>query len=175
MYWWNVSKLAEDFQQDRVDEKERFNYYLATSIVAGSISQLVSFFGWAKVLHLITAAMILLIALIGIIFCHKANKRGDDADFVARMVCLSWPVGVKVLLLLLALCSIISVALGLFVHLFDVFFVFYYFESYAEVAAFRKQMAGDSISFLYFMFGILYFICYYRMLHKYVKIIASSK
>ncbi len=30
MYWLNVSKLAEDLREGRVDERERFKYYLAT-------------------------------------------------------------------------------------------------------------------------------------------------
>jgi hypothetical protein len=31
MYWWNVSKLAEDLREGRVEEKERFKYYFAYS------------------------------------------------------------------------------------------------------------------------------------------------
>jgi hypothetical protein len=95
MYWWNVSKLAEDFQQDRVNEKERFKYYLATSIVAGGVSQLVWFLGWAKPLHLITAAVILPVTIIGIALRYRANRGNDNADFIARMVCLSWPIGIR--------------------------------------------------------------------------------
>ena len=37
MYWWNVSQLAQDFQEGRVEEKERFKYYLAYSIVTAVV------------------------------------------------------------------------------------------------------------------------------------------
>ena len=168
MYWWNVSKLAEDFQQDRVDEKERFKYYLATSIVAGSISQLVSFFGWAKPLHLITAAVILPITSIGIALCYRANRGNDNADFIGRMVCLSWPVCIR----LFVLCIIISFMVGFFVQGCCVGL---YIGPETDMAAVTRSIISEYISFCYLIFGILYFICYYWMLHKYVKIIASSK
>lgn len=32
MYWWNITKLADDLRDDRVDEEERFKYYLAAFI-----------------------------------------------------------------------------------------------------------------------------------------------
>ncbi len=32
MHWWNISKLAEDLREGRVDEKERFRYFLPSFI-----------------------------------------------------------------------------------------------------------------------------------------------
>lgn len=32
MYWWKTSKLVEDLREGRVDEKERFKYFMATLV-----------------------------------------------------------------------------------------------------------------------------------------------
>ncbi len=174
MYWWKVSKLAEDFRQDRVDEKERFKYLLASAIVAGSGAQLVSYFGWGKVLHIITAAAMVPITIIETMQCFRTNRSGDNSDFIGRMVCLSWPISIKVLVLLLTLFAIIGFTFGLFIHTFNVFFAFYY-ASNTGMGAFDKRMAGEVVSLLYLDFGIPYLICYYWILRKCVRIISTSR
>ena len=96
MYWWNASKLAEDLREGRVDEKERFKYFLAT------------FFAWSLLVHalfffskvqfsietLIFPAVNLTVIVLGIILCYRINRSGDNTDFVGRIVCLGWPVGI---------------------------------------------------------------------------------
>ena len=65
MYWWNVSKLAEDFQQDRVDEKERFKYFLAATIGWTAVLEIASYSGSAfKLLDLTHSAIMLILELI---------------------------------------------------------------------------------------------------------------
>ncbi len=96
MYWWNASKLAADFREGRVDEKERFKYYLATVITWNVVVQTVFRYGdvsWRE--HLLYALVMLIITGVGTVLCFRANKRGDDTDFVPRIICLGWPVGIR--------------------------------------------------------------------------------
>ena len=89
MYWWNVSKLAEDLREGRVDEKERFKVlsrdfyrrYLAGQLFFNSGDTF-------SIERLISVTVILAFTVIGIIVCYKANKSGDNTDFIARMICL---------------------------------------------------------------------------------------
>lgn len=89
------------------------------------------------------------------------------------MVCLSWPIGLKLSVLRLLLFVIIVIFLVIFLHSCNTFFVFYYSD--ADMTGIDKCVASEAVSFLYLVFGILYFICYYWILRKYVRIIATPK
>ena len=96
MYWWNASKLAEDLREGRVDEKERFKYFLATVALWILAVKLLPFPGGASGVEAwISAAVNVTAAFIGISLCYMVNKRGDNRDFIARMICLGWPAGIK--------------------------------------------------------------------------------
>jgi hypothetical protein len=116
MYSWHVSKLAEDLRDGRVDEKERFKYYLATFVAWNLAAHLFFLHGGDafSIERLISVTVILAFSVIGIILCYKANKSGDNTDFIARMICLGWPIGVQVVVMIstLALASAVAVSLG---------------------------------------------------------------
>jgi len=96
MYWWNVSKLAEDLREGRVDEKERFKYFLA-SFIAWNVALLVFYYfgGLGSIENLVYVVVSLVSAIVGICLCYRANNKGDKIDFIPRMICLSWPVGIQ--------------------------------------------------------------------------------
>jgi len=97
MYWLNKSALVEDFRERRVDEKERFKYFLATFITGMIIVQLLICGGNAfRIEQLAYAATNLVAIVTGIIICYRANKKGDNTDFIARMICLGWPIGIEI-------------------------------------------------------------------------------
>ncbi len=96
MYWWRVSKLAIDLREGRVDEKERFKYFLATFTAWVLIIQMLP--AWRSVLsadHLASVALNLGAGVIGIFLCYMVNKRLDNSDFIPRMICLGWPTAVQ--------------------------------------------------------------------------------
>jgi hypothetical protein len=118
MYWLNVSKLAEDLREGRVDEKERFKYFVAT-FVAWTIAARVLFFpGPVTPDTLLSAAVSLILAVAGIFYCYGVNRRGDNTDFIGRMICLGWPVAVWLLMLFSGLFLI----MGFFFCLLGVIF-----------------------------------------------------
>jgi hypothetical protein len=50
------------------------------------------------------------VTIIGLLACYQANSRGDGKDLVARFICMSWPVGLKILVCWFVLglvCSLI--------------------------------------------------------------------
>ena len=156
MYWWNVSKLAENFREDPVDEKERFKYYLATVIVWTAFSQLSSHAGSTfKFVELVYAIVMVTGTIVGTIICYRANSSGDNTDFIGRMVCLSWPISIKI-----------------FAFFVTVGFVFLFIGGILTGGDISSGSAGD---IFFVVAAILVWICYYRMLYKYVRIIASSK
>jgi hypothetical protein len=159
MYWWNVSKLAEDFRDGRVEERERLKYYLATSIswTLGRLPILNSGSTF-KMEHLIAAVLVVASTIIGIILCYRANKSGDNTDFIGRMVCLSWPIGIKVGVLFSAFMIVFLIIFGIAV----------------------MQTGFDSGALKYFTvattIGIAFLqVCFYWLLYKYVTLIAHAK
>jgi hypothetical protein len=96
MYWWNVSKLAEDLREGRVDEKERFKYFVA-SLVAWTLAGLFIVYspGPFDTTLPLSAAAYLIMAIFGTVFCYRANKSGDNADFMPRMICLGLPAAIQ--------------------------------------------------------------------------------
>jgi len=106
MYFWNVKSLANDFKENKITERQKMRYYLFVSILIECILQLhnimpntthskwsISYFGW------IYFGMSLLICLLGTIWCYQANHQGDDQDFISRMVCLSQPIGIRLVVI----------------------------------------------------------------------------
>jgi uncharacterized membrane-anchored protein YitT (DUF2179 family) len=108
MYWWNASKLAEDLREGRVDEKQRFNYFLATFIALTLVVHVFSHYGALfPGERLIPVALNLIFTVIGISLCYRANKSGDNKDFIARIICLGWPSGIRTMVLVLALALLV--------------------------------------------------------------------
>jgi hypothetical protein len=110
MHWWNVSKLAEDLREGRVDEKERFKYFVA-SLVAWALAGLFVVYspGPFDTRLPLSAAAYLIMAILGTVFCYRANKSGDDADFIPRMICLGLPTAIQFAAFLASLLLTIGV------------------------------------------------------------------
>jgi hypothetical protein len=97
MYFFRASKLADDLREGRVGEKERFKYYLAMLIGWSLIGQLFYSSGTTfntKESISVTANPATIV--IATILCYLLNKRGDNTDFIPRMICLGWPVGILI-------------------------------------------------------------------------------
>ena len=104
MYWWNVKALANELKAKKVPQLEKFKYFFATSIVAALLFEFVYL---VPLLQEVTTldvagslAYIILVAL-GIIVCYKANKGGDNKEFIDRFICLSWPIGIRIFVIII--------------------------------------------------------------------------
>lgn len=166
MYWWNVGKLAEDLREGRVDEKERFRYYLATFIACGIAAQLLIYLGGPfDVDRVISAAVNLTMAIICIILCYKTNKSGDDSDFIPRMICLGWPVGIRCLVMF---SSILFFMLAFFIFLGE-------WGSGSLLFAIADRLRKILIAFFAGEAAILFILPYYLMVLGHVASVAQAK
>jgi hypothetical protein len=110
MYWWNASKLAEDLQEGRVDERERFKYFLATFIGWALVTHLFVYYaGSFEFLRLVPLALSVAAGGLGIYLCYKANKAGDNKDFIGRMICLGWPCAFRTIAIGVVMFAIVLV------------------------------------------------------------------
>lgn len=91
MYWWNVRQLANDFKEERVSERERFKYVLGTWLAFSAVG----FFPGRELgtSELVAGVIGVLVTIVGTTLCYRANARGENRDFVARFLCLAWPLG----------------------------------------------------------------------------------
>lgn len=70
MYWWNAQKLTEDLREGRVDEKERFKYFLATFI---ALNILVYSGNAFSLEDLVSTGLSLAVIVIGTILCYRVK------------------------------------------------------------------------------------------------------
>lgn len=159
MYWWNAAKLAEDFREGRVGEKERLKYFLATSILWALGSQPFFYYDRTfKIMDLISAAIFVAITIVGTLLCYRANRSGDNSDFIGRMICLSWPIGIKL--------AVLFATIGLVVFLF---------AGTLLVSALRGEFTAKTGDVLVEIFCYFIGICYYRLIYKYISLVAHAK
>jgi hypothetical protein len=158
MYWWKVSKLAQDFREGRVEEKERFKYYLATTILWTLGTQPFLYYGSTfKIADLISAAATVTVTIVGIFLCYRANKNGDNTDFIGRIICLGWPIAIRLVALFSALTLI--------------------FLALADIGAWavRSDFDVTNEESIWEIGGVLLMISFYWLLYKYVTLIAHAK
>ena len=107
MYFWNTRALINDFKRDRVDDGEKFKYLLAW-FVSLSLSVFIKYFKdlhWgisgvgSGVQHELKNVIEILFLLAGIILAYSINRAGDNRDFNNRLICISWPIYFKLLIL----------------------------------------------------------------------------
>ena len=99
------------------------------------------------------------VVCIGTFLCYRGNRSGDNTDFIGRMICLAWPIGIK----LLALTVVIGLAIGPVVYLtYSVGTTLdFSLNQIREVVSVEEVVCRRA-------FGILNF----WLLYKYVKLVA---
>lgn len=105
MYWWNIKALANELKANKVPQYEKFKYFFAFMLVDAILFEFVYLFPLQegpKVLDYVDSLAIISITLLGIILCYKANKKGDNKEFIDRFICLSWPIGVRLFVIFIA-------------------------------------------------------------------------
>ncbi|AFM22864.1 hypothetical protein [Desulfomonile tiedjei] len=152
MYWWNVSKLAEDLREGRVQEKERFKYYIAAILMYSIVLELAPFFPETfNMVEFISSAVGVIITIAGTILCYRVNRNGDNTDFIGRMICLSWPVSIKIGVLFSAIFIVTKTL---------------FHATFGIDANFRPVVAA---------FDMPLEVFFYWLLYKYVKLVARPK
>jgi hypothetical protein len=163
MYWWNVSQLAEDLREGRVEEKERFKYYIAFIVLDGVVVELARYYPKTfNMMQVISSAAVVIIAVAGTILCYRANRSGDNTDFIGRVICLSWPIGIK----LLVLVAVLGLA---------IYGMFYLTYRVGWALGCSQDQIGGVVSVEGLVCKLAFEILYYWLLYKYVKLVAQPK
>jgi len=162
-----VDKLAEDFREGRVSEKERYKYYLATFIALNLIIEFFFHFGGKLgTERLMPVAVNLGATVAGITLCYRTSKKGNDTDFVERMICLGWPIGMWCILLIFAVSLTVVVALSL---LPDEFFAFVFLGGDPHYLM-SREMGRDVLWWLESFLVCFYFAVIYLFLRRLARV-----
>lgn len=94
-------ELAQRFRNGAVSSRERLLYYLILMTVTAALLSS-SFAAWAEEegasrWDLVLDIFYIVAQLVGILICYSTNKRGDDREFIERMICIGFPVGIQTL------------------------------------------------------------------------------
>ncbi len=106
MNFFRDKELAERFAADNVSEREVFYYFLVFNIliIIFTTSTVISVLEikltiWDQIYDVVA----IISTVIGCTWTYKINISGDDKNFVARFISLSFPIGVKSTILLFIL------------------------------------------------------------------------
>jgi uncharacterized membrane protein YhdT len=148
MYLWDISDLIEDLKKNRVPEYQIKMYYFMSPLLSianglfftallfghhvvdysfrdmikGSHPHMTFYNYWAIILTALTC----FIAVIGMYFCYRANKSGDNKNFWQRMACLSFPINFHIIIYTMAALGILG--------------IFGYFLFQGKIAAFKENI-----------------------------------
>ena len=98
MYLWRVDRLVEDLRSDRLTEWEGVKYLITLGVVYTLFTDpfFVAGIDYSR-LDALSTLIIAVATASGTYYCYTKNRAGDDRDFVRRLVCLTVPVGVRML------------------------------------------------------------------------------
>lgn len=122
MYIWNVNGLARDLKGKKVSQYDQALYYIGLASLILIPLGLSNIIGYTNVAHILftrpwltysmlpiaktfmpSNSILLLIDLAlliwGTLYCYRQNKKGDNKDFLLRLMCLSFPSTIRFLIL----------------------------------------------------------------------------
>ena len=98
MYFWNTKQLVADLKADRVSNSQLKNYYIGTTLMILTMMALVELGPEGRLDYVFTDWLVnigLTITWLNLIF--KANGGEDGRDFLNRMISISFPISIRVL------------------------------------------------------------------------------
>ncbi len=103
MNFFRDKELAQRFSRDEVPEREQFWYLIVITLLYSLATT-----SWMNNLvyeapnmwdHVLDGVLVGS-ALLGLVWMYQINAKGDGQNFIARYVCLSFPVAIKAILLM---------------------------------------------------------------------------
>ncbi len=112
MYFWNTGALASELQKETVTESEQVKYLVATILLYEILPFLTSWIpNTVDIWSFLDGAVSVSIMVIGALVCAKANRQGDNKNFLTRFICLSWPLGIRFVVLMLPTYLVVEIIL----------------------------------------------------------------
>jgi len=98
MYFWKIDKLESDLIKGAMSNADKFQYLLASTILIALGFEVSSFISESATITRVTESIIVVVAtIVGTIWCYNRNGKGDNAEFIDRFICLSFPVGIRLI------------------------------------------------------------------------------
>lgn len=96
LQFWNDRKLAQDFAENGVTDKEKLVYFLIFQVAVVLVPDLLATEPTESTpLRWISLSLSAAITALGYYWCYRSNK--DNKEYIARCICLGLPVALKVL------------------------------------------------------------------------------
>ncbi|MES2823480.1 MAG: hypothetical protein V4732_07755 [Pseudomonadota bacterium] len=99
MYIWKTENLATDIKNNAVGQSEWKKYYLAGSLFMTVAMYLVALAPRENITAtLVEAVVVVGILIFGVSVTYQSNKGDAGVDYVARMIALTFPIMIKLIL-----------------------------------------------------------------------------
>lgn len=96
IHLWHTTKLAHDLAGKRVSERDAMQYMMAGSILYTYTIYWSLWFGtYRDLTFFLELAVVVIIGLVGVFECYKANGKAEGEDFLIRYSALAVPIGIK--------------------------------------------------------------------------------
>ncbi|MGV7222684.1 MAG: C13 family peptidase [Nitrospinales bacterium] len=156
MYIFRVNKLAEDFIEGRVTEREKFKYLLVWVVLLPLLYE------WSATLseelnlgdYILLLSSLFLVTVASIL-CFKVNSQNDSEQFLERYICLYIPIMIQ----LIIYCSI-----GLLI----IYFALYFYDHtlIERIEKFDKS---------YIIIGQIISLIFYGWLYSKIQYISNTR
>lgn len=114
MYLWKTKKLAEEIRDGKLSEEEKRKYYIWTSILyLIGLYIITASAGRDPLATLIEAVAVIAITIAGVNITFRTNKGAEGSDYVGRMLALSFPLLIKILVISFAYGFVLGITVVL--------------------------------------------------------------
>lgn len=115
MYFWNQPALEKQLANEEISEWDKTKYYIAFAIlnVLGSLSIYIPFpsykqQGIESLIGFFVTIGFVVIVFKGIKSVFMVNKKIDNSHFIERITCLSFPLAIKFIIVLVTIILILA-------------------------------------------------------------------
>ena len=119
MYLWKTKELVLKMKNDELSQTEKFKYFLVFIILTTIFARLSSYTSISPTFQaVIVSILTAVIVIAGTILCYRTNRKGDDREFIDRIICISLPIYIKlfvVYIVILFLYNILYIVLSMII------------------------------------------------------------
>ncbi len=155
MHLIRTGKLREELINDSMSKREELKYllvFLVFSAVSGQLAENSS----EGTYFIAESVSVVLITVLGVIWCYDANQQGNGKDFIKRFVSVSVPVLFKLTLVMLSLILVLVYVISKYEK-----------EMSVDIQIFNME-AADLVSLIFFE------IFYFWRIKSHIKIISAG-
>ncbi|UHA74880.1 hypothetical protein [Paenibacillus sp. 481] len=171
MYWWSTKKLIADFRAGQVSEKQKLKYLITFALLHAISAEVLlwlnseegviyNIYDWITVL-----THILLIGW-GISACYKANVAGDGKHFIERFICLSVPITIRYITIIIPILFLILIGLIVVVGGFTL-------ELFEDIWWIEEWLYNEGISIITVVLIAVMLLAYYWEIRKAIQATAQ--